>query len=422
MKQLSLLKSFLLSLSLMGSATYALAELNPTIMEEAKSQEAPLLATLEDLVNIESGSKDIEGLQEIAAYMADALKNAGAEVQIIESENIYRMKDTPEALGPMVKATLKGNGTRKIMLIAHLDTVYLKGDLAKQPFTIKDNKAYGLGIIDDKQGAALILHIVKMLKNLNYQDYGTITILLNGDEEISSPASRHYITEFAKDQDIILSFEGGSLEGDLLLATSGIAAALIEIEGKSSHAGVMPEAGVNALTELSYQLSQMQDLSDNDSGLKVNWTVARAGDNRNVIPAFASAEADIRALKVSDFEKAKTAIETQISQKKLEDSVIKLNFELRRPPLEVNDASLALAKKAQQIYQDDLQKTIKIYDVAVGGGTDAAFAGLKSNAAVIESMGLSGDGAHSNNDEYILIDSIVPRLYMTTKLIMEVSQ
>lgn len=417
-----LIRSTTFCASLLISSSLAFALSNDLLLKEAEAQKAPFLSTLESLVNIESGSTDIAGLNEIATFMAQKLQDTGAEVSIIESDNIYRLNDTPDQLGPIVKATLKGNGTSKIMLMAHLDTVYLKGDILDQPFKIDDDRAYGLGIVDDKQGAALILHIVQMLQNLNYQDYGTLTILLNADEEISSPASRALITETAKDQDIVLSFEGGGLNGDLRLATSGIASAYLDVEGKAAHAGVQPEAGVNALTELAHQLLQMQDLSNAETGLKVNWTIARAGDSRNVIPAMASAQADIRALKIDDFPQVEASIKERIAQKRLADSRVTMKFEVRRPPLEIKSQAIALGKKAQKIYLEELQQEIKVISSATGGGTDAAFAGLQSDAAVIEGMGLSGGGAHSNDDEFILLDSIIPRLYMSTRLIMEMSK
>lgn len=158
------------------------------LIKVAESQKQPFLNTLKTLVNIESGSRDIEGLNIIAKQVAQQLKNTGAQVEIITNHDIYRMDDTPEQVGPVVKATLKGKGQTNIMLIAHMDTVYPKGSLAKQPFRIEGDKAYGLGIIDDKQGVASIIHILSMLKKLNYQDYGTITVLMNSDEEISRQA------------------------------------------------------------------------------------------------------------------------------------------------------------------------------------------------------------------------------------------
>jgi glutamate carboxypeptidase len=62
------------------------------------------------------------------------------------------MVDTPKQIGKMVLARFTGTGTRKILLLAHMDTVYLRGMLAQQPYRVEGNRAYGLGISDDKQG------------------------------------------------------------------------------------------------------------------------------------------------------------------------------------------------------------------------------------------------------------------------------
>jgi glutamate carboxypeptidase len=75
------------------------------------------------------------------------------------------MEDTPEKPGAMVHAEFKGTGARKIMLIAHMDTVYLTGMLKDQPFRIDGERAYGLAIADDKQGVALILHTWRCCKH-----------------------------------------------------------------------------------------------------------------------------------------------------------------------------------------------------------------------------------------------------------------
>ena len=274
----------------------------PAVHELARQEQQPLLDTLRDLVSIESGSKDLEGLEKIAALIADRLRQLGGKVAILPPADVFRMDDTPAKTGAMVQAEWQGTGTKKILLIAHMDTVYLRGMLKDQPFRVDGDRAYGLGIADDKQGIALILHIVAMLNKLGFKDYGTLTVLVNGDEEISSPGSRSTITRVAAEQDAVLSFEGGGSDGSIRLATSGIGSAYLTVEGKSSHAGAAPERGINALYELSHQILQMSDLSQNDKGLKLNWTVSQAGTNRNVIPAAATAQADARALRVSDFD------------------------------------------------------------------------------------------------------------------------
>lgn len=159
-----------------------------------RKEQQPYLDTLRDLVHIESGSKDVAGVKKIAEYIAGKLRAQGGKVEIIEPSDIYRLDDTPEKVGPMVHAEFKGKGSSRIMMIAHMDTVYLPGMLKDQPFRVDGDKAYGLGIADDKQGVALIMHIMPLLKKLGIEDYGTLTVLINGDEEISSPGARSTIT------------------------------------------------------------------------------------------------------------------------------------------------------------------------------------------------------------------------------------
>ena len=403
------------------SAVPACAAPVARIHDLAQQQKAPLLDTLRDLVNIESGSRDSEGLARLAALIGERLTRLGGKVEIIEPADIYRMEDTPPKPGAMVHAEFKGTGAKKIMLIAHMDTVYLRGMLKDQPFRIDGERAYGLGIGDDKQGVALILHAVAMLQALKFQDYGTLTVLINGDEEISSPGSRSTISRMAGEQDAVFSYERGGTDGNLRLATSGIAAAYLTVDGKASHAGAAPDKGVNALYELSHQVLQLSDLSRRDQGLTLNWTVSQAGTNRNVIPAQATAQGDARALKVSNFTELEAALRQRVQTQRIADAKVQLRFEMRRPPLEATPASRRLAAQGTAIYEE-LGLPLKVLDVATGGGTDAAFAAVKTTAAVIEGFGLSGFGAHSNDAEYVKLETIVPRLYLSVCMIMDVSQ
>ena len=418
---LSFVRPLMASLALAFVAAVAQAAPVADVHALAQKEQQPLLDTLRDLVHIESGSKDIEGLNQIAERIASQLKQLGGTVDVLQTSDIYRLDDTPEKVGPAVQAVFKGTGSKKIMLIAHMDTVYLKGMLKGQPFRIDGDKAYGLGISDDKQGIALIIHTVALLQKLNFKDYGTLTVLINGDEEISSPGWRSTITRVAAEQDVVLSFEGGGTDGTLRLATSGIGAAYLTVQGKASHAGAKPEDGVNALYELSHQLLQMKDLSKTDEGLKLNWTVSKAGTNRNVIPAEATAQADARALRVADFDGLEKSLQEKVKSKLLPASKVDVKFEVRRPPLEASDASRRVAGYGKVIYQE-LGMSLNVVEKATGGGTDAAFAALKTKGAVVEGMGLSGYGAHSNDAEYVQINTIVPRLYLASRMIMDISR
>jgi glutamate carboxypeptidase len=407
----------------MSTSIASAARVEP-VRSLAAREKAPLLDTLKGLVSIESGSGDREGLDRIADVIAGRLRSLGGAVEMVEPDpaDVYRMVDTPKQIGKMVKASFTGTGTKKIMLIAHMDTVYLRGMLAQQPFRIDGKRAYGLGIADDKHGVALILHTLAILRELNFRDYGVLTVLINADEEVSSPGSRAMLTRLGGEHDVVFSCEGSRVDSDRLsLTTAGIAAVVLNVKGRASHAGAAPEQGRNALYELAHQILQTRDLSDPEIGLKMNWTIASAGTNRNVIPANASATADVRVLRVSDYDGIEQKVRERIKKQLIADTTVEMSFERRRPPLEVTPASKALAKHAQGIYAE-IGDMLGVRDVAEGGGTDAAFAALKTKATVIESFGLRGFGSHSNDAEYVDIDSIEPRLYLLTRMIMDVSQ
>ena len=405
-------------------APQALGAAIEPVVALAKQEKAPLLDTLRDLVSIESGSGDREGLDRIANLIADRLRALGGEVQTIEPDpaDTYRMVDTPKQIGKMVLARFTGTGAKKILLIAHMDTVYLRGMLAQQPYRIDGNRAYGLGISDDKQGIALVLHTVAILKAMNFRDYGLVTVLINADEEVSSPGSRSLLTKLGAEHDAVFSCEASRVESDKLsLTTAGIAAVVLKVKGKASHAGSSPESGRNALYEMAHQVLQTRDLSDPATGLKMNWTVASAGTNRNVIPAIAAATADVRVLRVADYDGIEQKVKERIKNQLIPDTKIEMTFERRRPPLELTPAAESLAKHAQRVYAE-IGKELVVGNLAEGGGTDAAFAALKTKAPVIERFGLRGFGAHSSDAEYIEIDSIEPRLYLLTRMIMDVAQ
>jgi glutamate carboxypeptidase len=414
------------SLSALGAAVATIAYGQPvqSLLTLAQSEKSALLRTLAELTAIESGSRELAELDKIAGVVATKLQALGAKVEVIAptEADTQRMSDTPEQLGKMVRATFTGTGTKKILLLAHMDTVYPKGMVTDQPFRIDGDRAYGLGIADNRHGIAVILHTMAMLKAMNFRDYGTITVFINGDEEIGSPGSRNHHTRLGTEHDAVLSFEAGGnpQEDRVRLATSGHALAQVTVRGRASHAGAAPERGVNALDELAFQILQMRDLSDAKTGVKVNWTMARAGIVSNMIPPAAQATADVRVARVADYDGIEERLRERIKKKLLPDAHVELNFERRVPPLEAKPSSRALSAHAQTVYSE-LGLTLKVLDDSGGGFTDAASASLKTNAPVIEGFGLRGFGAHTVNAEYILISSIEPRLYLAARMLMDIA-
>jgi glutamate carboxypeptidase len=164
----------------------------------------------------------------------------------------------------------------------------------------------------------------------------------------------------------------------------------------------------------------VRELSDPKTGVKFNWTLAEAGKTRNVIPDLATATADVRVQRVADYDGIERAFRERSKTKLIEETVVEPSFERRRPPLEPTEANRKLAARAQAIYAE-LGRKLEHDDSGAGGGTDAAFAALSGKAVVAEKFGFGGQGAHSLT-EYLELDSIEPRLYLLTRMVMDVSR
>jgi glutamate carboxypeptidase len=410
-----------LALGLLPGLAQAQALTPQTLQAKVKESVPQVLDSLKQLVSIESGSRDLEGLATLSGVVAQRLQAAGMAVQTLPTQAPdFHPQLKGAKLGSMVYATRSGSGKRKVLLIAHMDTVYPRGMGAKQPFRVDGDRAYGLGISDDKGGVALILHTVDLLHQADFADYAQLGVLINADEEIGSPGSGAFITQLGSEYDAVLSFEGGGFKEDMVrLATSSIAIVEMKITGKASHAGSSPDLGRNALYEMSHQILKSRNFGDRSKGLRINWTVASSGETRNVIPAAANAVADVRSLTNEDMDLMEAQLKESIKDKLIPDTSIELSFYRSRPAFVPNAVSVTLARHAQKVYSE-LGLRIEVRDRATGGGTDAAFAGLRPKGGVLESFGLRGFGAHSNDNEYIFIDSIAPRLYLATRMVMDV--
>jgi glutamate carboxypeptidase len=396
------------------------AQTEDRLLARVRQEHAAYLNTVRELVAIDSGSRDLEGLDRLATLIAGRLRALGGEVEIVGAPaDMTRLEDTPPQPGKTVVARFRGSGTARILLLAHMDTVYERGTAARQPFRIEGDRAYGLGIADDKSGVALAMHAVAVLKALDIRDYGLLTIAINGDEEISSPGSRNLLTRLGSEHDAVFSCEGSDASDSVRLATSGNGAALLRVKGRSSHAGSAPGDGRNALYELSHQILQMRDLSDPETGATLNWTVARAGSTRNIIPAAAEATADARVLRLRDWDVLESRLQERIKKRLIPDTQVSVVLERRRPPLEASPASRAMAAHAARVYAT-LGRRLRVLDRSEGGGTDAAFAALKTKAPVVEGFGPIGAGAHSDEREYIDLRSVEPRLYLLARMIIDV--
>ena len=409
-------RSILAAALSLACASSAFAAADEKLKAAAEAAQPALIETLQAMVLIESGSGDVEGLAKMADFTEARLKALGATTE--------RRKTTRGAGADMVIGTFTGTGSKKLMLIGHMDTVYQKGILATQPWRVDGARIYGPGIADDKGGLAVILHSLKILNDTGWRDYAKLTVSFNPDEEVGSIGSGEIIAELADQHDVVLSCEPtaaapAAKTDALLLGASGTALGVMEVKGRAAHAGAAPQLGRNALIELAHQLTQTADIAKSIPGTQLNWTTAQAGTVRNQIPEKATAGADIRLTVADGVAKLQAALDEKVKTKLIPDTETTVKIEPGRPPFIASDAGRALAREGQAIYAE-IGRTLDIVEMT-GGATDASYANRSGKAVVVESFGLAGFGYHAR-DEYIDTSSIVPRLYLMTRMLTELGK
>jgi glutamate carboxypeptidase len=398
------------------ASSSALATPDEKLRAAAEQAQPALIDTLHDMVLIESGSGDVEGLAKMADFTEAWLKTLGAKTE--------RRKTTRGAGADIVIGTFEGTGARKLMLIAHMDTVYQPGVLATQPYRVDGNRIYGPGIADDKGGIAVILHSLKILGEAGWRDYARLTVSFNPDEEVGSIGSGEFISGLADQHDVVLSCEPtvaapAAKNDSLLLGASGTATGTMEVKGRASHAGAAPQLGRNALIELAHQMLQTRDVAKSIPGTQLNWTTAQAGTVRNQIPEKAVAGADIRVTVADGLQRLQAALDEKVKDKLIPDTETIMKIEPGRPAFVATDRGRALARDGQAIYAE-IERTLDIAEMT-GGATDAGYANRSGKAIVVESFGLAGFGYHAR-DEYVDAGSIVPRLYLMTRMLTELGK
>lgn len=413
-RHLALLISAALSF---GAATLRAEDSIEAIRRATVVEQAPVIDTLKTLVAMESGTMDAPGLARVADYLQSRLVALGAKVERRKLEGVH---------GEVVIGRYSGAGKRRLMLIAHMDTIYAPGTLTTEPIRIENDRLYGPGIADSKGGIAVVLHSLQLLRKMGWNDFAQLTVLFNGDEESQSAGSGELIAALGAEHDVVLSYEPTAAKAVLraegvLLAAAGTGTVMLEVKGRAAHAGAAPDEGRNALIELSHQILQTASITNEIPGAQLNWTQATSGSVRNQIPDSATASADLRLTAPDAATRLQQRLDQYALDRQVPDTEVRYTIRIGRPPFASFDGrSLALAKKARAIYAE-LDDRPLIFLPATGAGTDAGFASRSGKPAVLESLGLAGWGYHAKN-EYVEIDSIVPRLYLTTRLLMELGR
>ncbi|HWD46075.1 MAG TPA: M20 family metallopeptidase [Actinomycetota bacterium] len=375
-----------------------------------------LLARIGELVNIDSGSYTAAGVNRVADLCQARFELGGWTVE--------RHRHRPDAawvgppLGDMVVGRRVGarpvaEGGRRLLLLAHMDTVFDEGAAAARPFRVRGPRAYGPGVTDDKAGVVCGFEAVEVLcDEAGFDDYAAITLVCSPDEEIGSPFSRPLIEALAAEHDVAVGLEAARTNGALVSARKGICAFTVEVAGKAVHAGVRPAEGVNAVLEAAHKTVALQALNGRWAGVTCNVGVLQGGSRTNVVADRAVMRVEVRAATMDAFDRAMAEVGRIVARSTVEGATATLAPAHRHPPMERTEAVAALVALAQAVARD---LGLEVGEAATGGAGDAnttAAAGLPT----IDGLAPVGGEAHGPA-EWLDLDSVVPRTALLAGLL-----
>lgn len=379
------------------------------VLAAAQAARASQLQLLEQVVNIDSGTGDAAGGRKVAAVLIARLKGIGMTVESVPAEEAGLPDNTV--------ATLTGRGKTRILMIGHIDTVFGPGTVQRRPYRTDDKRAYGPGVADEKGGVVEGLYALQILHDAGFREFGKIVFLMETSEERGSPGTKALIGRLLKDADVELNLEPGDPPDMLTVWRKGSTTFHIDVKGRAAHAGIAPQDGRNAALELIHQIAGLDVFPKSGPALTVNLTVMHAGTRANIIPEDASAQVNVRVRDKADFDRVEQVLRRNAQTTVIPDTRVTVTREGAYPPLPNNPATDKLAARAQRIYAG-IGRT-----VATGGNGGASESALAADAGVpaLDGLGPVGGGFHSDA-EYLDLDTVTPRLYLLTMLLMDLGK
>jgi glutamate carboxypeptidase len=369
----------------------------------ARRRQADIVALIRRFVECESPSDTPEAVNRFVELVSDTVAPF-AKVKTVKGGRFGKQL--------LVEPALPGKRKQvQILALGHGDTVWPMGTLRSMPFRQADGRLWGPGVLDMKSGIAFFLFAAQALRDLDIPVASKVLLQVNSDEEVGSDASRPLTEKNAKASKAVLVLEPGTgLEGKLKTARKGVGDFTVTVRGRASHAGVDFTAGASAVVELARQIDRIATFTHLERGITVNPGVISGGTRSNVVAAEATAEVDIRVLRLKDAPR----LEKRFRSLKPFDRrcTIEITGGLNRPPMERSAGIVRLFRTAQTLARD---LGVEAEESLTGGGSDGNFTAALG-VPTLDGLGAVGEGAHAAN-ESILVDRIADRTALIAKLI-----
>ena len=360
------------------------------------SQRQAMIDLLRDVVNIDSGSYDKDGVDAVGARFERHFSEHG----------IPSRREGHGTFGDAIHAEVAkpGSNEKPVLLMGHRDTVFGKGEAGKRPFTIKDNRAYGPGVADMKSGLVMNVFVATAFHKFGGSPH-PIKLLITSDEEIGSPSSRPVIEREGRAARAVFNSEPGRPTGNVVTSRKGGIFMHVAITGKAAHSGANFAAGVSAIGELAHKIIQIHALTDLTKGITLNVGLVSGGQSVNTTAPYAEGQIDMRYVDPKDRATVMAEIERIVATPSVPGTSAVLTIKGEFVPVVQSESSKALFEGYQAAAKQAGLTTLQ--GEFSGGCADSGFTAAVGTPTIC-GVGPVGGLAHSP-EEYLELDSIVPR-------------
>jgi glutamate carboxypeptidase len=362
------------------------------VVSLASSKEPNLENQLKELVEINSGSANPEGVRKIQILVENKLKELGFKTQLDKNN--------------FLSATLTGTSKQTITFIVHADTVF-EPSSGFIGFNLTSDKtiAKGPGVIDDKGGIIVAIEGIR-----RYLQSGapkvTLRFISSPNEEIGSPTTIDQLRKFAKDTWLVLGFEPALEDGSIIDSRRGDRWYDIQVKGKESHAGRSHKEGINACIEMASKLLDISKLTNYDKNVTVSVGHIEGGQNKyNIVCGESNAKIDTRFSNLTDRDDLHSKILKILNKNYIPGSSTSFELKDDTPPFSKNKLIepfiikyLAALKKTEGHESSSTQS---------GGSAESNYFS-SDNSLIIDGLGPIGGKMHTK-DEFILLSSLTSR-------------
>jgi glutamate carboxypeptidase len=365
------------------------------ILDWLATQQGAMLALLQEIVDIDSGSYHKAGVdavgERLKRFFADEGLMISTEPHATHGEAIHVRLEPEDGAGGQV------------VLLGHRDTVFPVGEARTRPFRIANGRAYGPGVADMKGGLVMNAFVLAALKRFGGTS-APLAGLITGDEEIASPFSRPIIERVARRARCVLNAEPGRASGNVVTGRKGGLFLHFEIFGKAAHSGGNFEDGISAVVELAHKVLAMHALTGFAPGITVNVGLIKGGQSVNTTAPYAEGQIDLRYVGQDQRAPALAALQAIVDRATIAGTTGKLTLRNEFLPL-------ASSPRSQQLFAGyraaAAELGLALDGEFTGGCADSGFAAAVG-CPTLCGLGPMGARAHTP-EEYLEVDSLVPR-------------